>query len=63
MFYGTSEVHYELPGFSVSLLSPRLRAEDVPLHTRPNASFVLVLRGHYVSSADGEGPLFGATSR
>jgi AraC family transcriptional regulator len=58
VFYGTSDVHIELPGFSVSLLSPRLRAEDVPLHTHPNASFVFVLEGRYLSSADGEGPLF-----
>jgi AraC family transcriptional regulator len=62
MFYGTSEVHCELPGFSVSLLSPRLRAEDVPLHTHPNASYVLVLQGRYLSSADGEGPFFPAST-
>jgi AraC family transcriptional regulator len=58
MFYGTSEVHRELPGFSVSLLSPQLRFDDVPLHTHPNASFVLVLKGRYLSSADGPGPLY-----
>jgi hypothetical protein len=45
MFFGKSEVHRELPGFSVSLLAPTLRAEDVPLHTHENASFVLVLAG------------------
>jgi AraC family transcriptional regulator len=53
MFFGASEVHREIPGFSVSLLSPTLRAEDVPLHCHQNASFVLVLAGTYLSSADG----------
>lgn len=53
MFFGTSEVHREIPGFLVSLLSPTLRAEDVPFHCHQNASFVLVLSGTYLSSADG----------
>jgi AraC family transcriptional regulator len=53
MFFGTNELRREVPGFSVSVLSPELRAEDVPLHTHLNASFVLVLKGHYLSSADG----------
>ena len=53
MFFGTDEIRRELPGFSVSLLSPELRAEDVPLHSHQNASFVLVLKGCYLSSADG----------
>jgi AraC family transcriptional regulator len=53
MFFGTSEVHKDIPGFSVSILTPTLRAEDVPLHTHENASFVLVLAGSYLSSADG----------
>lgn len=53
MFLGASEVRREIPGFSVSLLSPTLRAEDVPLHCHQNASFVLVLTGTYLSSADG----------
>jgi len=55
MFLGASEAHREIPGFSVSLLSPTLRAEDVPLHCHQNASFVLVLTGTYLSSADGAG--------
>lgn len=55
MFLGASEVHRELPGFSVSLLSPTLRTEDVPLHCHQNACFVLVLAGNYLSSADGAG--------
>lgn len=53
MFLGASEMHREVPGFSVSLLSPTFRAEDVPLHCHQNASFVLVLTGTYLSSADG----------
>jgi AraC family transcriptional regulator len=53
MFFGTSEVHKDIPGFSASILTPTLRAEDVPLHTHENASFVLVLAGSYLSSADG----------
>ena len=57
IFFGASEVHRELPGFSVSLRTPSLRAEDVPLHTHDNASFVLVLAGYYLSGADGAPPL------
>src|SRR5215471_9074078 len=53
VFFGTNEVRRELPGFSVSLLSPELRAEDIPLHSHENASFVLVLKGRYLSSAAG----------
>jgi CubicO group peptidase (beta-lactamase class C family) len=56
-FFGRSEVRRELPGFSVSLLAPTLRAEDVRLHTHENASFVLVLKGSYLSSADGAPPV------
>src|SRR5215472_4020343 len=53
MFFGANEIRRDLPGFSVSLLSPELRAEDVPLHTHQNASYVLVLKGCYLSSAAG----------
>jgi AraC family transcriptional regulator len=53
IYFGTSKIHQELPGFSVSLLEPTLRAEDVPLHTHENASFVFVLEGSYLSNADG----------
>jgi AraC family transcriptional regulator len=52
-FFGEGEVHAELAGFSVSLLTPTVRAEDIPLHTHKNASFVLVLSGSYLSTADG----------
>jgi AraC family transcriptional regulator len=56
-YFGASHIRRELPGFSVSLLTPTLRAEDVPLHTHENASFVLVLSGAYLSSADGAAPI------
>jgi AraC family transcriptional regulator len=57
VYFGASQVHRELPGFSISLLTPTLRAEDVPLHTHENASFVFVLSGAYLSSADGAAPV------
>jgi AraC family transcriptional regulator len=57
IYFGTSQIRQELPGFSVSLLTPTLRAEDVPLHTHENASFVFVLSGNYLSSADGAAPV------
>jgi AraC family transcriptional regulator len=52
-YFGANRSRYEVPGFSVSLLTPELRAEDVPLHTHENASFVMVLSGAYRSNADG----------
>src|SRR5271168_4395973 len=39
IYFGASQARRELPGFSVSLLTPMLRAEDVPLHRHQNASF------------------------
>lgn len=54
--FGASETRQDLPGFSVSLLTPTLRAEDVPLHTHDTASFVFVLSGLYISKADGAPP-------
>ena len=57
IYFGASQVRRELPGFSVSLLTPTLRAEDVPLHTHESASFVFVLAGSYLSSADGAAPV------
>jgi quercetin dioxygenase-like cupin family protein len=56
-YFGASHVHQEVPGFSVSLLTPTLRAEDVPLHTHDNVSFVFVLSGAYASSADRAAPI------
>jgi AraC family transcriptional regulator len=57
IYFGASQIRRELPGFSVSLLTPTLRAEDVPLHTHENASFVFVLSGAYRSGADGAAPV------
>jgi AraC family transcriptional regulator len=57
IYFGASQIRQELPGFSISLLTPTLRAEDVPLHTHENASFVFVLSGDYLSSADGAAPI------
>ncbi len=62
IFFGDIEVHRELPGFSVSILAPTLRAEDVPVHTHQNGSFVLVLAGAYLSSADGAPSVCGAST-
>ncbi len=62
LYFGTSKIHQELPGFSVSLLEPTLRAEDVPLHTHENASFVLVIAGSYLSNADGAPPVCRAST-
>jgi AraC family transcriptional regulator len=53
VYFGASQVRRELPGFSASLLTPTLPAEEVPLHKHENASFVLVLSGKYLSVADG----------
>jgi AraC family transcriptional regulator len=57
IYFGASQIRQELPGFSISLLTPTLRAEDVPLHTHENASFVFVLSGDYLSCADGAAPV------
>jgi AraC family transcriptional regulator len=53
IYFGDNQVRHELPGFSVSLLTPAFRAEDIPLHGHEHASFVCVLSGAYLSSADG----------
>lgn len=62
VYFGDSEVSQEVPGFSVSLLEPTLRAEDVPLHTHDNASFIFVISGSYLSSADGATPESSAST-
>jgi AraC family transcriptional regulator len=56
-YFGDSQICHELPGFSISLLTPTFRAEEVPLHEHESASFVFVLSGDYLSSADGAAPL------
>jgi AraC family transcriptional regulator len=57
VYFGASEIRRDLPRFSVSLLKPTLRAEDIPLHTHDNASFVFVVAGMYLSSASGTPPV------
>lgn len=57
--FGSSESRLEVPGFSVSLLRATLRAEDVPLHTHQDATFVFVLSGAYATEADGAVPNAG----
>ena len=57
IYIGASQIRQELPGFSISILTPAFRAEDVPLHTHENASFVLVMSGDYLSCADGAAPV------
>ena len=57
IYFGANQHRHELPRFSVSLLTPTLRAEDVPLHQHDHASFVLVLSGDYLSTADGAAPI------
>jgi AraC family transcriptional regulator len=56
-YFGASHVNQQVPGFSVSLLTPTLQAEDVTLHNHDNVSFVFVLSGAYASSADGAAPI------
>src|ERR1700690_3314593 len=57
VYFGSGQIRREVPGFSISLLTPAFRAEDVPLHTHENASFVFVISGAYLSSADGAEPV------
>jgi AraC family transcriptional regulator len=61
-FYGTHELGREIPGFSLALMTPVLRPEDVPLHTHEEASFVLILGGSYLSSAVNAGSECGAAT-
>ena len=56
-FFGASKLQIEVPGFSVSLLTPALRSEDVPVHEHADASFVFLLSGTYFSEADGAPPV------
>jgi AraC family transcriptional regulator len=57
VYFGASEIRHDLPGFSISLLKPMLRAEDIPLPTHDQASFVFVVAGSYLSSASGAPPV------
>jgi len=56
-FLGTTKVRREVHGFSVSRMTPEISAEEMPMHTHEDASFVLVIRGVYISSAMNAGAL------
>lgn len=51
-FFGEQDSNLDVPGFSLSLLTPNLHAEDVPLHCHAQASLIFVISGTYLSSAD-----------
>ena len=52
-FYGTSNITRHFAGFSASLMVPEVPEREMPKHSHEDASFVIVLRGVYLSSADG----------
>ena len=52
-FYGTSNIRRDFAGFSASLMVPEVPACEMPKHSHEDASFVVVLRGVYLSSAAG----------
>jgi len=55
-FFGDDQSRREIEGFSLACITPVLPPEAVPLHTHEQASFVLVLSGMYISSAEGAPP-------
>src|SRR5258708_25014432 len=59
-FYGTANVKRELPGFSLSRMSPIVPAEEMQTHLHPDATVVVILDGIYLSSALNAGPRCGA---
>jgi len=50
-FVGATKVRREVNGFSLSRMVPEVPAEEMPVHTHEDASFVFVIRGVYLSSA------------
>jgi AraC family transcriptional regulator len=52
-FYGAPNICVEVPGFSASLMTATVPAEDVPVHRHSNTSIIYVLSGRYRSTADG----------
>ena len=50
-FVGRTKVRREVNGFSLSRMAPEVPAEEMPVHTHEDASFVFVIRGVYLSSA------------
>ncbi|MDI1477227.1 helix-turn-helix transcriptional regulator [Polyangium sp. y55x31] len=55
-FFGTREVRRDVAGFSLSIASAD-PARPVARHTHEDAHFILLLDGHYLSSARGAGHL------
>lgn len=54
-FFGATKVQHEVNGFSLSRMVPEVSAEEMPVHTHEEASFVFVIRGVYLSSATNAG--------
>ena len=57
-FFGDCEVARELPGFSLSLRTPDPHVV-IERHTHEEAHFIVLLDGHYVSSARDAGHIVG----
>lgn len=57
-FFGDCEVSREVPGFSLSLRTPD-RNVIIERHTHEEAHFIVLLDGHYVSSARDAGHIVG----
>ena len=55
-FFGTREQRRDVAGFSLSIASAD-PARPVARHTHEDAHFILLLDGHYLSSARGAGHL------
>lgn len=56
-FLGAAAWHRTAGGFCLGEHVPTVAPEEVVTHTHPDAHFVLLLAGTYVSSADGAAPL------
>ena len=54
-FVGRTKVKHDVHGFSLSRMVPEVRAEEMPVHTHEDASFVFVIRGVYLSSTRNAG--------
>jgi len=50
-FFGTPEIRRELSGFSLARIAATRPPTEVPQHTHDNAHLVLVIAGHYETSA------------
>lgn len=58
-FFGTARERVQVSGFSLVRMVPELPPEQVPPHSHEEASFVLILRGTYISSAREAGHVCG----